>query len=234
MFAANATSLPSAVVPQTAPEERSPGASMDPTSLVGEVEIKFVIVPEGFSHSRRFPRSYSLLEMKAQVEKDLRIPVDSMKLFYEGAEMTLPLLRDYELSMEGPNCVELQIVYIEEHAAPATYIMPGVISVEVQFGVDIPPKLIQVPIVRSGRGKIFLGGYRSRKVHAPSDPQPPFDVVRWRRQPRAAVGAWLPLWPRKRLAPVMLAVAHRVSSRMQPDRSTLPLWCLGIIFQIPP
>ena len=40
--------------------------------------------------------------------------------------------------------IELQIVYLEEHATPSTYVMPDVISVEVQFGVDIPPKLIQV------------------------------------------------------------------------------------------
>ena len=32
---------------------------------------------------------------------------------------------------------------------PSSYVMPDVISVEVQFGVDIPPKIIQVPIVRA-------------------------------------------------------------------------------------
>lgn len=40
--------------------------------------------------------------------------------------------------------IELQIVYLEEHTTPSTYVMPNVISVEVQFGADIPPKLIQV------------------------------------------------------------------------------------------
>jgi len=38
--------------------------------------------------------------------------------------------------------------------------------VEVRFGVDIPPKLIQVPIIRAiPERKAFLGGYRSRKTH---------------------------------------------------------------------
>lgn len=49
-----------------------------------EVDIKFVIVPEGFSHSRRFARTLTLTEMKSQVEEDLRIPVASMKLMFAG------------------------------------------------------------------------------------------------------------------------------------------------------
>ena len=63
---------------------------------------------------------------------------------------------------------------------PSSYVMPDVISVEVQFGVDIPPKLIQVPIVRAMPDKKpFLGGYRSRKngleyhhATAQTDPAP--------------------------------------------------------------
>ena len=49
-----------------------------------EIEIKFVIQPEGFGHSRRFLRSLTLIEMKVQIEEDLRIPVASMKLLYLG------------------------------------------------------------------------------------------------------------------------------------------------------
>uniref|UniRef100_A0A7S2J4U9 IQ motif and ubiquitin-like domain-containing protein n=1 Tax=Haptolina brevifila TaxID=156173 RepID=A0A7S2J4U9_9EUKA len=129
------------------------------------VEIKFVIVPEGFSHSRRFARGLTLAEMKSQVEEDLRIPVASMKLIFAGQEMVSPLLSDYQFEADKPNQIELQIVYLEDHATPSTYVMPDVISVEVQFGADIPPKLIQVPIVRAmPEKKPFLGGYRSRKT----------------------------------------------------------------------
>lgn len=59
-------------------------------SGANDVEIKFVIVPEGFSHTRRFARTMTLVEMKAQIEEDLRIPVASMKLVYEG-QGTRPL-----------------------------------------------------------------------------------------------------------------------------------------------
>jgi len=58
-------------------------------------------------------------------------------------------------------------------------VMPEIISVEVQFGADIPAKLIQVPIVRATPpSKAFLGGYRSRKTqleyhHASSQTDPP-------------------------------------------------------------
>ena len=69
-----------------------------------------MIVPEGFSHTRKFATSLTLLEMKQQVEADLRIPVASMKLVFMGREMTAALLSDYEFSKEGQNQIELQIV----------------------------------------------------------------------------------------------------------------------------
>ena len=87
--------------------------------------------------------SLTLLEMKQQVEADLRIPVNSMKLVFKGQEMTAPNLSDYEMSKTEKNQIELRIVYMEEHPPPSSYTMPDTISVEVEFGVDIPPKLIQ-------------------------------------------------------------------------------------------
>jgi len=143
-----------------------------------EVEFKFVIVPEGFSHQRKVSEKLTLLELKQQIEADLRIPVASMKLVFKGAEMTSSNLRDYGFSTAEPNQVELQIIYMEERPTPSQYVMPDVISVEVQFGVDIPPKLIQVPIVRAmPEKKAFLGGFRSRKTaleyhHASSQTDP--------------------------------------------------------------
>jgi len=59
------------------------------------IDIKFVIVPEGFTHNRSFSPSLSLLEAKAQIEQDLRIPVANMKLVFNGQEMTSGLLRDF-------------------------------------------------------------------------------------------------------------------------------------------
>jgi len=93
--------------------------------------------------------------------------------------MSAPLLQEYPFADGQPNQVELQIVYLEERATPSMYVMPDVISVEVQFGPDIPPKLIQVPVVRAmPEKKPFLGGYRSRKTaleyhHASSQTDPP-------------------------------------------------------------
>ena len=109
-----------------------------------ELDFKFVIVPEGFSHTRRMPKGFTLHEMKQHIEADLRIPVTSMKLMFNGQEMTAPNLSDYNLSTTDSNHIEMQIIYMEERPAPSMYVMPDVISVEVQFGLDIPPKLIQV------------------------------------------------------------------------------------------
>ena len=49
-----------------------------------EVDVKFVIVPEGFSHIRRLSTALSLQEVKEVVEQDLRIPVANMKMFFQG------------------------------------------------------------------------------------------------------------------------------------------------------
>ena len=79
--------------------------------------------------------------------------------------------------------------------------MPDVIDVEVHFGADIPPKLMQVPIERASKKKPFLGGFRSKKTGAefhhacsqvatapPSRPPPPARPPRRppRRPPPAA------------------------------------------------
>ena len=54
------------------------------TGSADQIEIKFVIVPEGFSHSRTFSAGLSLPEAKALIEQDLRIPVANMKLVFNG------------------------------------------------------------------------------------------------------------------------------------------------------
>ena len=79
-------------------------------------------------------------------EEDLKIPVPNMKLVHAGEELfDGQTLESSGLKGGGLSQVELQIVYLEEHITPApAYVMPDVVSVEVQFGADIPPKLIQV------------------------------------------------------------------------------------------
>ena len=111
-----------------------------------ELDIRFVIVPEGFSHTRRFALTTTVGQVKAMCEEDLKIPVPNMKLVHAGEELfDGQTLESSGLKGGGLSQVELQIVYLEEHITPAAaYVMPDVVSVEVQFGADIPPKLIQV------------------------------------------------------------------------------------------
>jgi len=134
-----------------------------------EAEIKFVIEPEGFSHSRKFPLTKTVGEVKKCVDEDLRIPAENMKLTFKGTELTndADALADCGLVTSQVNEMKLHIVYLDSGAPAATaYTMPDVISVEVHFGADIPPKLIQVPIVRAMPSKKpFLGGFRSKKTH---------------------------------------------------------------------
>merc|ERR1740133_363494 len=167
-----------------------------------ELDIRFVIVPEGFSHTRRFALTTTVGQVKAMCEEDLKIPVPNMKLVHAGEELfDGQTLESSGLKGGGLSQVELQIVYLEEHITPAAaYVMPDVVSVEVQFCADIPPKLIQVPIVRAmPEKKPFLGGFRSRKTaveyhHASSQTDPkvrsedePLPPPKYHRETQTAV-----------------------------------------------
>lgn len=148
-------------------EEASAALAAAPPAIPDdEIEIKFVIIPEGFSHIRKFSPAASVQEAKEIVEQDLRIPAANMKMMFDGQEISAGALRDIGFVSGQTNQVELRIVYLEEqHGTPTSYVMPDVISVAVHFGVDIPPKVIEVPIERATMKKPFLGGYRSRKSH---------------------------------------------------------------------
>jgi len=159
--------------------EATAPAGMESPPGAAEVDIRFLIVPEQFSHVRRFQLATTIAEVKTLCEADLRIPVSNMKLVHEGKELVDGTLESHGFQPAVLTQVELQIVYLEEHVTPSSYVMPDVVSVEVQFGADIPPKLIQVPIVRAmPEQKPFLGGFRSRKTaleyhHASSQTDPP-------------------------------------------------------------
>ena len=150
----NAAPPPTAAAPEAAdaaPEAASaaPEASdavPEAPPAETELDIRFVIVPEGFSHTRRFALATTVGQVKAMCEEDLKIPVPNMKLVHAGEELfDGQTLESSGLKGGGLSQVELQIVYLEEHITPAAaYVMPDVVSVEVQFGADIPPKLIQV------------------------------------------------------------------------------------------
>lgn len=69
-------------------EPQAAGASDAPPS--DEVELKFVIMPEGFMHTRKYAKSLTLAEVKAKVETELRIPPTSMKLTFQGSGASPP------------------------------------------------------------------------------------------------------------------------------------------------
>lgn len=60
-----------------------------PAAEEGYVDIKFIIVPEGFSHTRRLALDMPLEEAKVLIEQDLRIPVANMKLVFNTRGETM-------------------------------------------------------------------------------------------------------------------------------------------------
>ena len=128
------------------PEAEATNAVPEAPPAETELDIRFVIVPEGFAHTRRFGLATTVSQVKAACEEDLKIPVPNMKLVHAGAELfDGQTLGESGFRGGGLSQVELQIVYMEENTIPsAPYVMPDVVTVEVQFGADVPPKLIQV------------------------------------------------------------------------------------------
>eukprot|EP00965_Chrysotila_dentata_P055695 1847471-Pleurochrysis_carterae.AAC.3 len=159
---------------ESSPEPTATPAAADPTTLAPAgasdnalVELKFTVVPEGFSHSRQFQSNTTIDSVKAQVENDLQIPAVNMKLLFRDNELGdgSMTLGQCGMALDAANDLELQIIYLDDSVAPEAYVMPDVISVEVHFGSDIPPKLVSVPIVRAMPSKkAFLGGFRSKKT----------------------------------------------------------------------
>lgn len=89
-----AESMPADAVPPepaAAVDGDAPPDGASEAVAADEIEIKFVIVPEGFSHLRRFAASISVADAKVQLEQDLRIPVANMKLVFgsEGARRAI-------------------------------------------------------------------------------------------------------------------------------------------------
>ena len=86
-----------------------------------EAEIKFVIEPEGFSHSRKFPLSKTVGEVKKHVDEDLRIPAENMKLTFKGVELAndADTLADSGLITAQVNEMKLHIVYLDSSAPAA-------------------------------------------------------------------------------------------------------------------
>lgn len=142
-------------------EAKAEGAGED------EVELKIVIQPEGFSHTKFFPASALVGAVKEGIETELRIPVATMTLF-SGDDILdddSRTLGSFGLAPPGPAELYLHISFLEKGGErSAGYVMPDVITVEIQFGPDLPSKLVQVPIQRAQQPKPFLGGYRSKKT----------------------------------------------------------------------
>jgi hypothetical protein len=150
-----------------AAKAESAGGAEPEASGEDEIELKIVIQPEGFSHAKFFPSSASVGTVKEGIETDLRIPVSTMTLFSGNSILDDDgrTLGSLGLAPPGPAELHLHISFLEKGGdRPAGYVMPDVITVEIQFGPDLPPKLVQVPVVRAEQPKPFLGGYRSKKT----------------------------------------------------------------------
>ena len=139
-----------AEAPATEPAAASSSVTAD------EVEIKFVIVPEGFSHTRRFAPSLTLHEMKKHVEEDLRIPVSNMKLMYNGHEMLQPLLTDYPFSKDQPNQVHSTRRLSAGRPPPATSALPAPPSSR-RASRPLPPRTSPVVSLGLTRRLLSLG-----------------------------------------------------------------------------
>ena len=77
-------------------------------------------------------------------------------------------LSAYSIAAGETTLLELNIVYLEGPTGTAAYTMPDVVAVEVHFGADIPPKMIQVRRCEAAACASYPCASHPREPHASS------------------------------------------------------------------
>ena len=71
---------------QPAAEEQAPaGGAPAAEGGQGQCELTFVIMPEMFTHTKKFETTLSIEDVKKTIEAELRIPFANIKLLHSGA-----------------------------------------------------------------------------------------------------------------------------------------------------
>lgn len=138
----------------------------DLTDMQGTLTIDFVILPEGYGQTKEISVSKRVAEMRADLENELSIPEDSLRLTnMTGAVELTGVLPDKALSEFGLKSgdaigIELRINYYQEQPAEE-YVMPDTLELRVTDARG-EEKLVIVHVQRPSVDKSYLGGFKNR------------------------------------------------------------------------
>lgn len=131
----------------------------------GDVEVTFVIHPDGFTHPLVFDVSTVVSDVKATLGHDLRVPPEHLVARLGGVMLSnSQTLADVGLA---PGSVGVAVdVEIDPTQRGGDYTMPPTIEVTVYDDVGEPTGRILVDVEKDLDRKLYLGGYRHKKTGA--------------------------------------------------------------------
>ena len=158
-----------AAAPDAAGDGAGEGAGGEQPEVMSFPAV-FEIMPEGFRHKRAAFTGQSVGELKADLSRELRLPLEALGLVLGG--QVLPeetMIYELELppsSEEEPVVFELLVEYAETKGAKARAgQLPHSIDVEIDQGPGNPVKLVQIFIdAASADNKPYMGGFRNKRT----------------------------------------------------------------------
>eukprot|EP00659_Diplonema_papillatum_P023067 gene23067-35345_t len=134
------------------------------------IQVKFLVLPEGFSHVGTYARDIPAVYMYSQLEKDLFIDKHHFHISWEGHpfQETDILNEIATIPDDGPLILHLRFDALPSHLRTLSIgeITPGCKNVTVSYGDGIPNQSVIVTVVIAYDRKPFIGGFRHKNTGA--------------------------------------------------------------------
>lgn len=134
------------------------------------VQVRFITLPEGFSHGASFPTNVPCVYMYAQLERDLRVERQSISIKYEGRPLKDTDVLNEVVALPGEGEGDL-VLHLSFDIMPKHLSVLGVgenvlgtLGVQVNYGEGVPPKVLTITTVKAYDRKPFIGGYAHKRT----------------------------------------------------------------------
>lgn len=125
------------------------------------LSVVFRIMPEGVEHAEQVPSAATVADAARALDDRFGLPASSFTFSIGGAVLD----QSQTFAALGPSpVVDVTPQLPADEGVAQDYHMPDVLTVQVRFGADQPPRVVHVQIARElpADGKPFLGGYRHK------------------------------------------------------------------------
>lgn len=153
------------------PKKEAPPAASSPKSpkapVGAGVDVKFIVLPEGFVHLERVSPSVRMVELYNSLSNSFRCDRRNMRILYRGnLLMDEDVLADkIDIVVDGHVMLNVELDYMPRHLQllQKYEVLDTVVGIQINYGEGIPPKLITVSVVKGFQHKQYMGGYRNKK-----------------------------------------------------------------------